>query len=281
MHQSSREFLLTSMRLSWVARVLFGIFVISLLSTVLPLRLLDPAWQNALIGSLLNFALFPLIGLGLLHLAADLTPENSLLRQRRRNVAHVAVAATFGFLLLIVLQFWVFWQQITVIEAERYAPVRRGEQTVASIRKVLQRSGSTAEILTNLRSLKAPPFPDFYTSLPLPDLRRRLQSDLVIADQQLRGLREETRATIRKGRIAFLGLALRNCLTALLFALGFAALAKRRRCSRPLLEEWQMMLARLMVHLPLGRNASGDSTHAQMDEYIDTLSTVQERGKRH
>ena len=59
--------------------VLIVLFLTILSTSLLPLRLLDAAWQLRVGGTLINASPFPLIGLVLLHIAASLDPQDPLL----------------------------------------------------------------------------------------------------------------------------------------------------------------------------------------------------------
>ena len=72
--------------------VLIVLFLTILSTSLLPVRLLDAAWQLRVGGALINASPFPLIGLVLLHLAASLDPQDPLLLQRRRFAAQLASA---------------------------------------------------------------------------------------------------------------------------------------------------------------------------------------------
>ena len=66
--------LLSAPGLSVVALVLFVLFASLVAPALFPLQLLDPAWQLRLAGTLINTAPFPLLGLALLQIAAELGP---------------------------------------------------------------------------------------------------------------------------------------------------------------------------------------------------------------
>ena len=59
--------------------VLIVLFLTILSTSLLPVRLLDAAWQLRVGGALMNASPFPLIGLVLLHVAASLDPQDPLL----------------------------------------------------------------------------------------------------------------------------------------------------------------------------------------------------------
>jgi hypothetical protein len=90
--------------LSVVALVLFVLFGSLVAAALFPLQLLDPAWQLRLAGTLINTAPFPLLGLALLQIAAELGPHDPLLKSRAHLCSQLAVAAALGILLLLPLQ---------------------------------------------------------------------------------------------------------------------------------------------------------------------------------
>ena len=59
--------------------VLIVLFLTILSTSLLPVRLLDAAWQLRVGGALINASPFPLIELVLLHIAASLDPQDPLL----------------------------------------------------------------------------------------------------------------------------------------------------------------------------------------------------------
>ena len=74
--ESSREL---SLVLQYIAYGLFGLFVAFLLKLVLPVALLQPAWQLKLANALRTTALFPLLGAVLLLLAKLLRSQSTRL----------------------------------------------------------------------------------------------------------------------------------------------------------------------------------------------------------
>ena len=102
--RSGAPVLLSAPGLSVVALVLFVLFVSLVAAVLFPVQLLDPAWQLRLAGTLINTAAFPLLGLALLQIAAELGPHDPQLKNRARLCSQLAVAAALGFLLLLPLQ---------------------------------------------------------------------------------------------------------------------------------------------------------------------------------
>jgi len=73
-----------------LARLVLIVLFLTILSTsLLPVRLLDTAWQLRVGWALINASPFPLIGLVLLHVAASLDLQDPLLLQRRRLAARL------------------------------------------------------------------------------------------------------------------------------------------------------------------------------------------------
>ena len=66
--------LLTWLPLGPIATTLFVTFVVSVVAGALPPQLLDPLWQLRLASSLIDNAPVALLGLGLVHLQAYLSP---------------------------------------------------------------------------------------------------------------------------------------------------------------------------------------------------------------
>lgn len=91
-------------RIGFLASVLVVAFTASVIATILPLRIADPAWQFRFTGTLIDNAPVPLIGLGLFHLAVFINPSSRHLQRRRQSFSAFAMAAALAFFLLIPLQ---------------------------------------------------------------------------------------------------------------------------------------------------------------------------------
>ena len=102
--RSGAPVLFSAPGLSVVALVLFVLFGSLVAPALFPLQWLDPAWQLRLAGTLINTAAFPLLGLALLQIAAEVGPHDPQLKNRSRLCAQRAVAAALGFLVLLPLQ---------------------------------------------------------------------------------------------------------------------------------------------------------------------------------
>lgn len=232
--RSSLAFL-SAWRLSWVAIVLFVLFGTLVIGAALPLKLADPAWQLGLVAALLNAAGFPLVGMALMHLAADLAPENAQLASRRRFCARLAVPVVFGFLLIIPLQTVSLWQQSTTVLGGREAQLARGERSLNALRQAVAGASSVADLQKRLQAINKPQLSAAEQAVPLPMLKSQAKAAL---DQAQRLLDQQRQALPKGGVFLLVQAGLRNMVACLALALGFAALAQRSRSNEPLLQEW-------------------------------------------
>jgi hypothetical protein len=97
------DLIVPSRGLSLAGLVLLALYIAILAGSFFPIQLLNPAWQLKFGSALINASPFPLIGLGALHLARVLDPDDPLLCRRCRLASRLAVAVALGFLLLIPL----------------------------------------------------------------------------------------------------------------------------------------------------------------------------------
>jgi hypothetical protein len=227
--------LLCPWRLSWVALVLFVLYITIVSGALYPVKLLDPEWQLGVFSALVNTAGFPLVGLGLLHLAADLAPGNRDLASRRRLCARLAVPVTFGFLLMVPLQSFSLWHQSQLLLDRGGARIAQSEATIAALRQALQSARSAQDIQLRLQELNRPLLSPAELALPLPTLRRQAETSLQQAEQVLA---RQRRGLPQGGLWAMVQISFRNTMGCLALAIGFAALAQRQHSRMPLLQEW-------------------------------------------
>lgn len=93
-----------SLVLQYIGYGLFGLFVAFLLKLVLPVELLQPAWQLKFANALRTTALFPLLGAVLLLLAQLFRSQSTRMADQLQWMRRLAFLAAIGFLLLIPLQ---------------------------------------------------------------------------------------------------------------------------------------------------------------------------------
>lgn len=240
----------SSWRLSWVALVLFLLFATIVVGSALPPKLLDPAWQIALFSALLNTAGFPLVGMGLLHLAADLDPSNERLWNQRCLCARLAVPVALGFVLLVPLQAFSLWQQSNTVLSGRESQLARGERAITELRQAVDDATSTADLQRRLQALKRKPLSPAELAMPLPMIKLQAKAAL---DQAGGALLQQRQRLPGGGVFSVLQISLRNAVACLALALGFAALAQRRHSKVPLLKEWLHGIQQMLTQSYLRR----------------------------
>lgn len=274
--QSQSHFsLYTWLPLGAVSGALFVLFSVNVLAGALPPRLLDPAWQLALIASLIDNASLALVGLGLVHLQAYHAPYNPVIQRRRDRVARLAVFAVLGFLLLVPLQITAslrLAQSIRVADARRAASIN-ADFTV--MRQAILAASTSEDLQLRLQRLQRLPAPQLQPGRqsPLEPLRRRLLLSLEKARRE--GLTQLASASRPRFR-ALLIAASRNLVAALALAIGFAAGARSRSSPVPLLREFTALL-RSKPLMPLRRLFRPGLAHLPDAEYLSAISRADRR----
>lgn len=228
-----------SRRLSTFAKILFLAFLLSVLSSILPLRLLDRAWQLILVSSLTENAPIPLVGLGFLHLAAYLNPNSEFIAARRNTCARWAAAAAFGFLLLIPLQGYAAWHVYEVASANYTNKVNASKAQFNRLYEAISASGNKQTLQARLQALQGPRLGPADLNRQLPEIKSRL----IAVIKQIQDQRDaEVQKSAPLALWAFSMQSLRAMATAFIFAVAFATGAQRRGSELPLLDDWMMAL---------------------------------------
>ena len=232
---SGTPVLLSAPGLSVVALVLFVLFASLVAAALFPLQLLDPAWQLRLAGTLINSAPFPLLGLALLQIAAELGPHDPLLKSRARLCAQLAVAAALGFLLL-PLQTIAGLQTSRTANNAQAARIQGAEAKLKALRQAVAGAASNADLNQQLQKLQGPVLGPADIAQPLPLLKAQVTA---VLDQAALQISREREASQPRTPLLLLPELLRNALASLALALGFAALARRPGEPRTVLQELQ------------------------------------------
>lgn len=146
--------------------MLIVLFLTILSTSLLPLRLLDAAWQLRVGGALINASPFPLIGLVLLHVAANLDPQDPLLLQRRRLAAQLAAAVAIGYLLLAPLLAAANLQRQQGLALATSGGLRRDSERLQQMRQVVSSTSSIPELEQRLAAVQGPRLDAADRSLP-------------------------------------------------------------------------------------------------------------------
>ena len=233
----------TARGLSLAGLVLLVLFLAILAGALFPIALLAPAWQLRFGGALINASPVALTGLAMLHLAAALDPEDPLLAGRLRLAAQLAIPAALGFLLLLPLLNSAALRQQSDQAQQRRSQLGTANQQLEALRLAVRQAGSVPELDQRLSALRGPQLEPSDRSLPLPEVRRRVDVVLDRAAGEIARQAAAAPATdpqrlwIEIGRTSFACLAL---------ALGFAGLARRHDDDASLLQtlqwRWQLLL---------------------------------------
>jgi hypothetical protein len=234
--------------------VLIVLFLTILSTSLLPVRLLDAAWQLRVGGALINASPFPLIGLVLLHIAASLDPQDLLLLQRRRLAAQLAAAVAIGYLLLAPLLATANLQRQQSQALASSSGLHRDSERLQQMRQVVRSASSIPELEQRLAAVKGPRLDAADRSLPLPVLRSRIES---VLDQAAARLEHARSSAPPASPWALLGDIVRTSVACLALAAGFAGLARRPGSNLSLLAELQMRWEHLRYRRGVLRGRSG------------------------
>ena len=218
-----------SLVFQYIGYGLFGLFVAFLLKLLLPVALLQPAWQLKLASALRTTALFPLLGAVLLLLAQLLRSQSTRLADQVQWMRRLAFFAAIGFLLLIPLQTHAGLKLLGDGNSEELRAMRQVKQVAEEIRL----AKSEAALKRAISQLPGAPAQIQGTfTKPLDQVRAvvldQLQPQIQRADYRL--------AELRKLRLqgALLGW-ITDDLAALALAFCFAAIGQLKRGGSSLL----------------------------------------------
>ncbi|MFN7898095.1 MAG: hypothetical protein ACK5N0_00325 [Synechococcaceae cyanobacterium] len=197
---------------------------------MLPPAILNPAWQLRLAAGLIGSAFLPLLGLCLFHLWRVLPYADSQPRRFLMNftviLKRLAVLATLGFLLLLPLQARAGWELINTnfraVNAD--VPSTPAQRRFDAMKQAIRQAPDAARIQRQLTILRGPVIAAQDMRKPLPELRGMLLQALAEARHSVGANSQRQNAT----RVAMLlQECMQNSLSALAYAIGFAAFAQR------------------------------------------------------
>ncbi len=230
-----------SRMLGVAANALLAIFVAALLRNILPLQLLVPTWQLRFTGAMIDNAIYPLIALVLLHLAAFLDPEDRRVQARYETISRLAIPAALGFLLLIPLQASATWSGLDSANQAQQEQRRTIQNKFASVRLVINSARTTADLRSGLESLQGQPIADkggTDFSQPLPQLRQTLLTRLDEAEGRVYERLKSSAPPVNRQSLLLANLTAGT--SAIAYALAFAAAGHRRDRELSLYDEWRM-----------------------------------------
>lgn len=200
--------------------LLYGLFVIGLGTSVVPVRLADPRWQQGVINLLISYSYFPLLGGCLVLLGLYLDPENELALGSLRRFRKRAWIACIGYLLLIPSQLLLTIRQ----DIDLRAPLLKEQKDLAAIRQEVKLSNTIPDLARALARLPgSPQLPQAFNG---PFQPFRADVDKVLSTNAKR-LDEEISRRTKRGRTFALVNFVRVLLSCGFISLVFAAFARR------------------------------------------------------
>jgi hypothetical protein len=269
--------------LSNLALVFVVLYVLLVVSVAIPASLLDPAWINRVTAILINGASMPLLAMLALVTGTRIYPESSLFKARLQLFSKLAAVAALGFLMLIPLNAY------TVVLQRNNEPTQlrsldAAERQLASYRNAAKQAISVADLNGRLQKMGAPQLNPSEASLPLPDLKARLNSAFDQTARQIVDQRKALQASA--GWSTKLPEVLRVSIACLALSFGFASFAKLTATGPLLMDRVQANLAKFspLSLFSLGRDGAIPKMFRSLGKLIRNLQTQyyfnQKRSKR-
>lgn len=221
-------------RLAMFANMLLAVYAISVLSHILPPRLLDPLWQLNAASIVLDNATIPLVGIGLCFLATYLDPLNGNLRARSRLFSRLALPAALGFLLLIPLQGFAGWKAYTTSSGVQASQLQRAYRSLEQLNQAVTTAESAEELQQAVREIGGVSLDGLNAAVPLQQLKARLRETVTVSRARIQQGAKATKPTFLTAVLQQVG---RGMLLALAYAVGFSAATTNRRGDCSLLEQ--------------------------------------------
>ena len=223
---------------------------------LLPPRPLDPLWQLHFTDTLASNALFALMALVGLHMAAWFDPSDRPLQVRCRSFRGWARYAAIGFLLLLPVQAYGALSAYTTgtIQGQAATPVDR----IKELRRAVDSSGSLDDLQANLKALKAPALTEAAKSQPFAVLTLSLKDQL---DQSEALAQEHPMPILRDQAWKLIQSTLRVCLLSVGFGTAFAAASMGRSNRRSLRKNFRSIRDNMLGGLFKGQ---GNSTRRRI-----------------
>ncbi|MBW4529385.1 MAG: hypothetical protein KME02_01725 [Aphanothece saxicola GSE-SYN-MK-01-06B] len=232
--------------LSLTALALFVTFGVTVLNTMLPLAVLQPAWLVSLISALIDSAPLALLGLGLVHLVAYLEPDDIRIQARRETIARWAVGAVIGFLLLLPLQVASAAQGVGLVARSQASAMAVATERAAEFQRAIDGATSVVDLQQRIATLQGPGLQLKDQGSSLPALKLMLSERL---QESVRSSRAVIQSPWNPDLWSIVQRTLRVLALSTLYALTFAAGSQRRGSAHSLLRDiqrrWELSRARV------------------------------------
>jgi len=219
----------------WVVGFVFLIsYPIAVISSILPLKPFEAAWQLNLITNLVDNGGIPLIGLLCIQAAAQFSPAHSPRQGIHAALANLSLSAMAGFLLLAPLQLVASLNIYETIKSEQVGRVERGTRRLENLSQAIAQATRAEDLQAELQKFDGLSLGPDDLALPLPRLKASLLERIGKARRQLEAQLPPPGQHLSWPMIQA---SLRIVPTALAYAVGFAATGRRRGQRISLLDE--------------------------------------------
>jgi len=226
--------------LATAAIALAGLFLVSFISQVLPIKLMDPAWEFNTIQALINNASIPLVAFLCQQLAGHLDSGNMDLMARLRRWQRLAVPIACGFLLLIPLHGFVSYRALKAAKANEASQLGFAKGKLAEIRDAVIGAPSAKALQQRLAAIpEAPQISDRDLNQPLPLMQRVLLGQI---NDRFSAYQTQLLAPAIELRRRLVDSTPKVLVSSVLVGAFFASGAKRKDAERTLLEDFRDMV---------------------------------------
>ncbi len=263
--------------LSRIAIALLIVFAAVVISSVLPPRILNPAWQLRFVAALINNGTLAVLGTVLVWISCVLNPGNGRLRARRDQFASLAAAVAIGYLLLIPLQVSAAWKGVNNADSARSGQLNTGLRRVQQLRQAIKEARTTPELQARLRAFNGPALPPQELAKPIEVIRPQILTGLESAESRFR-LQLGSLPADRLWQLV--QESVRVVISALAYAFGYAAAAFLPGRSLSLLDVTMGRFKKPFRRMPAAASGSGRRTVVSGEDYLRELSREEEASER-
>lgn len=244
-----------------------------------PVRL-NPVWAVNLSVSLVDNGFFLLAGVAFSQLAAMLAPDCHAVQTAARRTSALALIASLLFLALIPLQLMATIRSESVLLDPKFERIEYTRKQLDRLRLQVAEASSANELDALLRASQGLRLAPEESSQPFEQLQTVLLARIDAARQQLPNTKLERAAW----RATALQRSLRVGLSALVTAIGLAALGRRRGSDTSIIDEVLGGIAALRGGLHqslLNRREAAEARRAFKQEIRLTNQLQQQRERQH
>jgi hypothetical protein len=193
-----------------------SLFVVSVVGSILPIRVIESAWQLAAVSSLVGYASYALLGCFLIYGASLLDPGHEKGKAWLEWIRRASMPVSLGYLALVA----VLIQAMVMAGIAGEKPLRKEIQQLRNVREDVLASQDTASLRAAMLKLPgAPRLPENFNR-PLPAFQQEVADKLQANANNLEQVLENGQRSRRSAQAIRL---LREGGSAVIIALFYAA----------------------------------------------------------